>query len=328
MQCSAKAVRSYRPLTQVDREEIMIGLRNGHSIRTIATELGRNPSVISREVKANSTEDGRYQAVWAHNRSKRRRRLSRQRERIADLHVRAYVRNKLTLGWSPEQIAGRIGFDMPGKRISYETIYWYVFKVERELTRYLACGRKNRRKRKYKNAKRSLIPERTGIEQRPEGANNRSECGHWEADTAVSRQSKAALMVLQERALGLTFLEKLPRCAADEMAAALTERLERLPEHLRRSITFDNGQENRGHLQLQNELGVATYFCNPYSSWERGSVENAVGLTRRVWPKKTDYELISDDEIAMVEYRLNTRPRKRLGYLTPLEYASRVALTG
>ena len=225
MQCSAKAARSYRPLTQVEREEIVVGLRNEDSIRTIAAGLGRHPSVISRELKANTTEDGRYQAVWAENRSQRRRRASRQRERIADLHVREYVREKLKLGWSPEQIAGRIGLDIPGKRISYETIYLYVFKVERSLTRYLACGRKHRRKRKYKSAKRSLIPERTGIEERPEEVNNRSECGHWEADTAVSRQSKAALMVLHERALGLTFLEKLPRCAPEEMTAALSSRL-------------------------------------------------------------------------------------------------------
>jgi len=327
MQCSAKSTRPYRPLTHVEREKIMLGVHNSESIRTIAARLGRRPSVVSREIKANSTEDGWYQAVWAQNRSQRRRRNSRRRERIADRSVRAYVRAKLTLGWSPEQIAGRIGFDMPGKRISYETIYLYVFKVERRLTRYLACGRKQRRKRKYKTAKRSLIPERTGIEERPEAANNRSECGHWEADTAVSRESKAALMVLQERALGLTFLEKLPRCAPDEMTSAVTERLSRLPQYLRRSITFDNGQENRGHLQLQSTFGVATYFCTPYSSWQRGSVENAVGLTRRVWPKKSDYALISSDEIAMVEYLLNTRPRKRLGYLTPLEYASRVALT-
>ena len=297
MQSTGKAARSYRPLTHIEREKIMIGRRNKESVRAIAAGLGRHPSVVSREIKANSTEDGRYQAVSAENRSRRRRRVSRRRERIPDRRVREYVREKLTLSWSPEQIAGRIRVDMPGKRISYETIYLYVFKVERSLTSYLACGRKHRRKRKYKTAKRSLIPARTGIEERPERANNRSECGHWEADTAVSRQSKAALMVLQERALGLTFLERLPRCAPDEMASAITERLSRLPQHLR----------------LQNELGMATYFCNPYSSWERGSVENAVGLTRRVWPKKTDYELIADNEIATLESRLNTRPRKRFG---------------
>jgi IS30 family transposase len=242
--------------------------------------------------------------------------------------VRAYVHEKLEKHrWSPEQIAGRIRMDIPGTRVSYETIYEYVFKKERSLIQYLQCGRKHRRKRKNKRAKRVMIPHRTGIEERPESINERREPGHWEGDTAVSRQSKAALMVLQERMLGLTFLKKLPRCAPEEMNAAITERLGELPPELRRSITFDGGQENRRHHLLWDALDVSTFFCHPYSSWEKGSVENAVGLTRRQWPKKTDYELISDEEIATLEYELNTRPRKRFGYLTPLEYAASVALT-
>ena len=134
-------------------------------------------------------------------------------------------------------------------------------------------------------------------------------------------------MVLQERSLGLTLLKKLPRCAPKEMAAAVVNRLQELPAEMRKSITFDNGQENRHHRTIGDHLGVDTYFCEPYSSWQRGSVENAVGLTRRRWPKKTDYELILDTEIAMVEYRLNTRPRKRFGFLSPLECAAAVALS-
>jgi IS30 family transposase len=237
------------------------------------------------------------------------------------------VREKLEEGWSPEQIAGRIRLDKPGTRLSHETIYQYVFKTERNLTQYLQCGRTNRRKRVHKRARRVLIPYRTGIEVRPESVNTREEHGHWEGDTAVSRQSKQALMVLQERKLGLTFLKKLSRCAPQEMNDAIIARLSVLPPQMRRSLTFDNGQENRRHHELHDVIGMQTYFCNPYRSWEKGSVENAVGLTRRVWPKKTDYALIPDEEIAMVEYRLNTRPRKRFGYLTPFEYAAGVALS-
>jgi len=327
MQFTVFTTRSYRVLTQGEREEIMIGHRQSESIRSISRRLERNPSVVSREIKNNSTEEGRYQAYWAQMRSERRRRQSRWRERIADRLLRHYVHEKLSLGWSPEQISGRIRLDMPDKRISHETIYQYVFKKERSLTRFLVCGRKSRRKRIRKRTKRVVIPYRTGIEERPEHVNNREEIGHWEADTAVSRQSKQALMVLQERALGLTFLKKLPRCTADEMNDALTSRLGRLPEVMRRSITFDNGPENRHHYLLRDELNCKTYFCTPYSSWEKGSVENAVGLTRREWPKKTDYALISDEKIATLEYRLNTRPRKRFEYLTPFEYAGSVAST-
>jgi IS30 family transposase len=283
--------------------------------------------VISREIKNNSTEDGRYQSFWAQNRSAWRRCTSRIRERLADPQVREYVWEKLPLGWSPQQIAGRLALDMPGKHLSYETIYQYVFKKERSLTKYLVCGRKNRRKRIHKRGKRILIPNRIGIERRPVSVNKREELGHWEADTAVSRQSKEALMVLQERTMGLTLLRKLPRCAPEEMNAALIARLENFPETMRRTVTFDNGQENRRHKQLCDELKIKTFFCNPYSSWQKGSVENAVGLTRREWPKKTDYALISDKEISILEHRLNTRPRKRLGYRTPLELLASVALS-
>jgi len=321
------AARAYRVLVPEDREEIMIGLRGGESIRGIAKRLERNPSVILREIRRNSTEDGRYQAYWAHQRSTQRRGSARQRERIADLTIRAYLTAKLELGWSPEQIAGRICLDIPGKTVSHETIYQYIFRKERSLTRFLVCGRKNRRKRVNKRARRVMIPCRRGIEERPEGANSREDYGHWEADTAVSRQSKEALMVLQERALGLTLIEKLPRCAPGEMNAALISRLSAFPPQMRKSITFDNGQENRRHQELHTELEVATYFCNAYRSWEKGSVENAIGLTRRVWPKKTDYSLICESEVAMLEQRLNTRPRKRFGYLSPLEYTLGVALT-
>lgn len=327
MQCTAQPTRSYRPLTPDERGEIMLDLRTGESLSSIANRLNRNRSVIWREVKNNSTEDGRYQCYWAQKRSECRRRSSRQRERIGDQRVRGYIAEKLELGWSPEQIAGRIVIDLPGNRVSHETIYQYVFKQDRSLTQYLQCGRKHRRRRRNRRNPRVMIPHRIGIEQRPEHIEGRSQPGHWEADTAVSRASKAALMVLQERSLGITLLRKLPRCAPTQMNAALEQRLMELPPQLRRSITFDNGQENRLHNQLCEQLGVRTYFCAPYSSWQKGSVENAVGLTRRVWPKKTDYALISDEEIAMVEHRLNTRPRKRFGYLTPLEHAAAVALS-
>jgi transposase, IS30 family len=328
MQSTAETTRSYRVLSHEEREEIMIGRRTGTSLRTIAKRLHRNVSVISREIRANSTEDGRYQAYWARTRSTRRRKSSRKRPRIRDSVIQRYIEEKLKIGWSPEQIAGRLPIDKPGKRVSYETIYQFIFKTRRDLTQYLQCGRKQRRKRKDLRKKRVLIPERVGIEQRPAHINDRIEHGHWEGDTAVSRQSTHALMVLQERSLGLTFLRKLPRCAPKDMADAVISRLENLPSEMLRSITFDNGQENRHHLRMQEQLGLDIFFCDPYSSWQKGSVEHAVGLTRRFWPKKTDYALIPDEEIAMVEYRLNTRPRKRFGFLSPLEYASRVALTG
>lgn len=327
MNTNLKATRSYRVLTEEERVEIMIGLRMKKSLRQIAKELGRNVSVISREIKNNRTSYGAYQSTWAKNRSADRRKQCRIRERIGDYEIRAYIEQKLKLGWSPEQVAGRLPLEIPGKTISYETIYQFIFKVRRDLTGYLQCGRKKRRKRKNKRTKRVMIPGRTGIEHRPEQINNRSEYGHWEGDTAVSRESKACLMVLEERSLGLTLLRKLPRCGPEEMASAVIDRLKELPSQMVKSITFDNGIENKYHESVKKALGIQTFFCDPYSSWQKGSVENAVGLTRRVWPKKTNYELISESEIDKVEYLLNTRPRKRFSFLSPLEYAATVALS-
>ena len=327
MDSNAERTRTYRVLSHAEREEIMIGLRGGVSRREIARQLGRHPSVITREIKCNSTENGRYQAYWAQSRSARRRRRSRQRSRVANLRVRAYIKKKLKLGWSPEQIAGRIRKDHPELQVSHETVYQYIFRVEPTLTVYLVCGPKRRRKRVSKKTRRVMTPDRTSLDERPQAANARSEPGHWEADTAINRQSTAALMVLQERALGLTLLQRIERCAPQEMRSAIESRLGEMPAELRRSITFDNGQENRRHVDLRTTLGVMTYFCDSYSSWQKGSVENAIGLTRRVCPKKTDYRLLLDMDIAKLEYRLNTRPRKRFGYLTPLEYAFGVTLT-
>jgi len=174
MQYSGKTTRSYRVLTHAEHEEIMIGLRANESFRSIAQRLRRNVSVISREIQANSTEDGRYQAFWANARSKRRRKQSRARQRIPDEEVRIYIVEKLEIGWSPEQIAGRLPFDRPGKRVSYETIYQFIFTKRQDLTKYLQCGRKTRRKRKDPRKKRVLIPHRVGIEQRPARIDNRS----------------------------------------------------------------------------------------------------------------------------------------------------------
>ncbi len=144
---TTKAKRLYRILTPSDREEIMIGLRKEESIRTIAKSINRNPSVVSREIKINITEDDIYQSYWAQKRSERRRKVSRFRERIADEEIRSYLEEKLKLELSPEQIAGRIKLDL-GKTVSYETIYQYIFKKDRSLVKYLLCGRKHRRKRK------------------------------------------------------------------------------------------------------------------------------------------------------------------------------------
>lgn len=163
------------------------------------------------------------------------------------------------------------------------------------------------------------IPNRVMISERPNKINNKSELGHWEADTVVSRQSKSALVVGRERKLQLMFIRKIPMKNSANMNKAVIEMLKRIPKWLRRLITFDNGLENLWHEVIAEKLNVKTCFCNPYHRWEKGGVENGIGLIRRYYPKKTDFFLISDYEIKLIENRLNNRPRKTLGYMTPLE---------
>jgi IS30 family transposase len=158
----------------------------------------------------------------------------------------------------------------------------------------------------------------------------RLEVGHWETDTAVSRKSAVVLQITVERKARYTRLAKLKRRGSHEMSVALTRRLSRYAKAMRLSITYDNGTENTKHLRTNRILGTRSYFCEPYHSWERGTVENTIGLVRRFFPKKTDFATISKSRIQSVERWLNNRPRKCLGFKTPAEVfkAEGVALTG
>ncbi len=168
------------------------------------------------------------------------------------------------------------------------------------------------------------------IKERPKEVQLRQEPGHWETDTAVSRQSLSALQVSVERKTRLSKLAKLLRKGAHPMNIALTMRLRRYPNWFRTSITYDNGSENTEHIRTNKILGTRSYFCEPFHSWEKGTVENTIGLVRRFFPKKTDFAKVSKNRINAVERWLNNRPRKCLGFLTPLEAANSlgVALRG
>jgi IS30 family transposase len=222
------------------------------------------------------------------------------------------------MGWSPELVAGRIGIDKPGLSISHEAIYQYIYAEKRNLIENLPMKRWSRKRRGYsRRHHKVLIPNRRDISLRPAVVAERTEIGHWEADSAISRASKAALNVLSERVSRLTLLTKLSRKTAEETSRAITERLKCLPPRWRKSITYDNGLENTEHDKTDAVLKTESYFCAPYHSWEKGTVENSIGLVRRWLPKKTDLEKVPDDKIVEIESWLNNRPRKCLGYRTP-----------
>ncbi|HRZ27859.1 MAG TPA: IS30 family transposase [Spirochaetota bacterium] len=315
-------IKVYKHLQNHERDEIAYMLGQGFRQVEIAARLGRHPSSLSREIKRNgsSIRETRYRANRAQLKADERKRLSHKKMRLKNDTIRNYVIEKLSFDHTPEQIAGRIRIEKPGYTTNYESIYLFIYNERPDLTEYLVRGKRKRHKRSIKPGKRIVkIANRTMINERPKKINERLEYGHWEADTIVSRQSKSALVVVRERKLQLMFIRKIPRKNAKNMRDAVISILEKFPKRFCRSITFDNGLENADHELISRKLKVKTYFCNPYHSWEKGGVENGIGLVRRYYPKKTDFSLISSQEIYQIEKRLNNRPRKTLGFLTPLE---------
>lgn len=326
--------KGYKHLTPEERDCIAVLLAEGLSLGEIGRRLGRDKSSISREVRRNGPQGGRgaYFSQSAQERSSARWDASHKKERLKNTAVREYVEAKIALGWSPELVAGRIGLDLPGQSVSHETIYQYIYAKARKLIPHLARGGWERRRRGYsRKHTRSHIPERVDISERPAVVGLRVEPGHWEADLMESgRVGKSALNVLSERVSRLALLTKVSDGTSSESSSAVIRRLSVEPEGLRRSVTYDNGSENTGHVLVNKALGTDSYFCAPYHSWEKGTVENTVGLVRRFLPKKTNLDIVSDDKIVEIERWLNNRPRKCLSYKTPLEVYNElsVALAG
>ena len=315
----------YTHLSSHERDLLAVLKSQGRSLRAIAGVLWRDPSTLSRELTRNTPPvyTGYYLAHKAQERADTRARASRQHARLKSLHLRR--------GWSPELIAGRLQRRHPPRAISHEAIYQWVYAEARHLIPCLVRAHRIRKPRGYSRRHHTThIPGRVSIRQRPSSVLARRRIGHWETDTAVSRQSLHALQVTVERKTRYTRLAQLPKKGAREMSVALTRRLSRYPKGLRRSITYDNGSENTEHRHTNQVLGTRSYFCEPFHSWERGTVENTIGLVRRFFPKRTDFATISKNRIHSVERWLNHRPRKCLGFQTPAEVfkSAGVALTG
>lgn len=299
---TSKKTCSYRHLTLEEREELAIGLAKGLSCREIARTINRSPSTISRERRRN-------QPLKSYSRG-----------RLKCPSLRDYIIEKIILGWTPQIIAGRISKDGLLPKTNHESIYQWIYSERRDLINHLPRSHRKRRKRgsaKYKRS--SKIPDRTPIKDRPLAADLRTECGHWEADTAVSRQSKAAISIVIERATRLVKIRLMPSKSAHHMEHALISSLSDIPAQFRKSITYDNGTENTRHKAINHSLSTLSFFCQPYHSWEKGSVEHVIGLIRRTYPKKTDWALISQSDIDTIQHKLNHRPRKCLNFLSPHE---------
>ena len=314
-------------LSYYERQIIETRLRGKWKIRQIARHLNRSPSIISREVKRNIHSSGAYLALYAQNLAEKRTHITNKRKLNKDSRLLNYVRKKLENDWSPEQIAGRLKEHPPdnleGSKISHESIYQYIYNSPYGNHLYHYLRRKNvprRQKRYARKSKKSFIPERISIHDRPEAINNRERFGDWESDSVIFKKQKSALSVQHERKSLLVRLHKLADHSSEETVEALRATIESLPtKDLALSFTFDNGTEGAKHTKIRDEYGVSTFFCDTYKSWQKGGVENSNGLIRQYLPKSSNLDMMTEDMICEIQEKLNDRPRKKLRYSTPNE---------
>jgi IS30 family transposase len=317
-----ESTKKYSHLSLAEREEIAIGLEKGLKQYEIAQLLNRSPSTICREIKRNMfiLNYTVYRATAAQRRADCRNRRSHRRQRIPNKRLRRFIYINLRKGYSPEIIAAMAADKNERWKTNYETIYQWIYNDRKDLIPFLTGSHKKRRKRGVGKQKHtSKIPNRVTIEKRPDYINLRSKIGHWEIDTAISRSSKAAIMVLVERKTRYVIIKKLQAKTAVAMHYATVKSFKALPAIVRKSITYDNGLENVMHEYTNKVLNIKSYFCNPYHSWEKGTVEHMIGIIRRFYPKKTDWNKLSQWDLNKVARYINNRPLKLLHFKSPYQ---------
>lgn len=320
-------MKKYKHLSGLERFEIFRGLQRGESIRSIAKELGRNPGTVSREIERNGTVEV-YLPDTAGKSYLENRKRRHPKSRLSDAKLRKYVLLKLEKGWTPEVIEGRLRKQCGHTVINHETIYTFIYESEIgkqwKLYEYLPRGKKKRTKRRGRKTQKCAVRNRIFIEMRPKEANQRSELGHWETDSVLFGH-RHAVNSSTDRMSRFTVLSKLSARDATATHETLVGRLSALPV---RSITSDNGPENAEHEKISHDLKVPFFFCHPYHSWEKGTVENRNGVLRRYLPRKTNLDEISQNDLDDIAYEINNRPMKVLDWSTPTEVllANNVAL--
>ena len=319
--------RSLRHLSLTEREEISRGIAAGEPLCAIADRLGRAPSTISRELARNGGRVG-YRAHRADRVAWQRARRPQACKLAANETLRAEVEDKLAIRWSPQQISGWLKHTYPdteAMHLSHETIYLTLFiqargGMKRELTQCLRTRRANRRPAvKRAPSGKGRIVDPVMISERPAEVEDRAVPGHWEGDLIMGKR-QTAIGTLVERWSRYVMLFGLPDGhTAEAVRDALTETVQQLPEHLWKSLTWDQGKEMAQHAQFTIDTGIQVYFCDPKSPWQRGTNENTNGLLRQYFPKGTDMSKLTKADLDFAAHQLNGRPRQTLGWMTPSE---------
>ena len=307
-------MKKYKQLSYEDLVKIETLMEEDFKPTEIAIKLSKDKSCIYRCIKNNSVE-GEFKASVAYELI-RQRKLSciKPRRLLPDTVLAKYVVDKIEEYWSPEQIANNWK-EAEKESLSHETIYKYIYKYKPELVKVYF----RRRGKKYQHDRRSKhqILNRRMIDKRPESVELRKEIGHWEGDTIIGKNHKGAICTNVERKSGKLIAIKLPNKTAQAVLDATKDGFADLPARLCISMTYDNGKEFSKHEDIEKETGMTVYFARAYASWQRGTNENTNGLLRQFIPKGTDFDIVSDDDLAKYVDLINNRPRKRLNWLSP-----------
>jgi transposase, IS30 family len=312
-------------LSYRERVEIEVRLSHRESVQAIAATLGRSPSTISRELGRNGGREG-YRSVRAEQRAQRCARRARPGKLAGCPRLLAEVERGLEERWSPQQISARLRVDHPDDeelRISHETIYRSLYvqsrgELRRQLSSHLRSGRSTRRSRGRVET-RGRIAGMVSIAERPPEVDDRRVPGHWEGDLLIGAGGKSAIATLVERHTRYVMLARVEDQSSLHVTDVLAERIKQLPDHLLKSLTWDQGRELAAHARFTSQTGIQVYFCDPHSPWQRGSNENTNGLLRQYLPKGTDLAVHDQAALDRIAAELNGRPRQTLGWLKPAE---------
>jgi len=308
----SKLPMTYKHLSQAERYQIHALMKAGHDQSQIAKVLDRNKSTISRELSRNTGSRG-YRPKQACEISADRSQNSRNASTVASW-VKDEANAMLRVQWSPEQIASKLP-------ISHETVYQHVYADKAQggaLWKNLRCQKQKRKRYAGGRDRRGQIPNRRPLSERPLQIEARKQVGHWECDTVIGANHKGAVVTMVERKSGYAVMAKVSNKTSELVSSAIVDKLQPLAVRVK-TLTFDNGKEFAGHVYIDEQLKSTAYFARPFASWERGSNENLNGLLRQYVPKKRAMSTVTDEEIRMIQNRLNNRPRKRLGFKTPAE---------